>query len=196
MWKMVVCDICGSEIASSGIKLHKIWHTTEKPCGFCGKPVYGRKKFCNNICSAKFNKNRKGTGEYHTCICGKPVRRKYCSLECQNQSKYENYITEWLKGRISGGYGEGTGVVSSYIRRWLIERAGGKCEALLDGKRRCGWARKNPKTGKVPLTVHHKDGNSDNHRPENLELICPCCHSLTPTYGSGNRGNGRKGRKN
>lgn len=35
-----------------------------------------------------------------------------------------------------------------------------------------------------PLTlhIHHKDGNRYNNRLENLELLCPNCHSQTPNY--------------
>lgn len=49
-------------------------------------------------------------------------------------------------------------------------------------------------TGKVPLKIHHKDGNYLNNAEENLMLLCPNCHSLTETYKSHNK-NGRKDRK-
>jgi hypothetical protein len=107
--------------------------------------------------------------------------------------QYKEFIRKWLKGDAEGGRG---GKMSLYVRRWLFERAENKCEALLDDGSRCGWSRINKKTGKIPLTVHHKDGNPNNGKPVNLELICPCCHSLTPTYGGLNKGNGRKSRKN
>jgi 5-methylcytosine-specific restriction endonuclease McrA len=47
----------------------------------------------------------------------------------------------------------------------------------------------------VPLTVNHKDGDSENHRPDNLELLCPGCHSLTPNFGKLNLGRGRRQRR-
>jgi 5-methylcytosine-specific restriction endonuclease McrA len=47
----------------------------------------------------------------------------------------------------------------------------------------------------IPLELEHKDGNSENHARENLELLCPNCHSLTPTYKGRNRGNGRHSRR-
>jgi 5-methylcytosine-specific restriction endonuclease McrA len=34
-----------------------------------------------------------------------------------------------------------------------------------------------------------------NHNEKNLNLLCPNCHSLTPTYGSLNKGNGRLKRR-
>lgn len=48
---------------------------------------------------------------------------------------------------------------------------------------------------RIPLELNHKDGNSENHKENNLEFLCPNCHSLTPTYKGRNRGNGRHSRR-
>jgi hypothetical protein len=34
----------------------------------------------------------------------------------------------------------------------------------------------------IPLELEHKNGVSTDNRIENLELLCPNCHALTPTY--------------
>ena len=34
----------------------------------------------------------------------------------------------------------------------------------------------------IPLEVHHKDGNKTNNELDNLQILCPNCHALTPTY--------------
>ena len=34
----------------------------------------------------------------------------------------------------------------------------------------------------VVLELHHKDGNHGNETRNNLEFLCPLCHSLTPNY--------------
>ena len=34
----------------------------------------------------------------------------------------------------------------------------------------------------IPLELEHKDGNHRNNARENLCLLCPNCHALTPTY--------------
>jgi hypothetical protein len=120
--------------------------------------------------------------------CGRMIenlRSKYCSLPCQMEFQYRQYIERWLAGEVEGRRGEGQ--VSKHVRRWLFRRAGNKCE-------QCGWSRVHPVTGLVPLTVNHIDGNSENHRPENLELLCGGCHALTPNFGKLNNGNGRKRR--
>lgn len=39
----------------------------------------------------------------------------------------------------------------------------------------------------IPLELEHKDGNHENNHLDNLTLLCPNCHALTPTYRSKNR---------
>lgn len=34
----------------------------------------------------------------------------------------------------------------------------------------------------IPLEVHHKDGDRLNNEEDNLALLCPNCHALTPNY--------------
>ena len=70
------------------------------------------------------------------------------------------------------------------LKRFLIENYGDKCME-------CGWCEINKVTGKVPIELEHIDGNSENNSLENLKLLCPNCHSLTPTYKALNSGNGR-----
>jgi 5-methylcytosine-specific restriction endonuclease McrA len=55
----------------------------------------------------------------------------------------------------------------------------------------CGWDKINPITNNVPIELEHIDGDSTNNSLENLKLLCPNCHSLTPTFGALNKGNGR-----
>jgi hypothetical protein len=55
-----------------------------------------------------------------------------------------------------------------------------KCE-------KCGWHEKPVGAKYSPCELHHKDGNSHNHLRENLEMICPNCHSLTESYRAKNK---------
>ena len=35
---------------------------------------------------------------------------------------------------------------------------------------------------KITLEIEHKNGINDDHRKDNLEWLCPNCHSQTPTF--------------
>lgn len=48
-----------------------------------------------------------------------------------------------------------------------------QCESCLQEK----WL-----TKQIPLELHHKDGNKNNHKLSNLQLLCPNCHALTDTF--------------
>ena len=39
----------------------------------------------------------------------------------------------------------------------------------------------------IPLELHHKDGDFRNNSEENLQLLCPGCHSLTKNFGARNK---------
>lgn len=108
---------------------------------------------------------------------------KYCSNKCQVEYQYNDYISEWKKGNKDGLSGKHW--VSDYIRRYLYEKYHNACSE-------CGWNKTNPFTKKIPLEIEHIDGDYTNNKEENLKLLCPNCHSLTPTYKGANLGNGRK----
>ena len=58
----------------------------------------------------------------------------------------------------------------------------------------CNWNMVNQTTGLVPIQLEHIDGDSDNNDLKNLKLLCPNCHSLTPTFGALNK-NGRDSKR-
>jgi hypothetical protein len=116
--------------------------------------------------------------------CGKQfnaVNSVYCDHRCQVAHQYKQRIELWRDGKIDGMCGWGT---SKTIRRYLIEKYGNKCS-------RCGWCEINPHTKKIPLQIDHIDGDYRNNKEENLTLLCPNCHCLTPTWGGRNKGKGR-----
>lgn len=39
---------------------------------------------------------------------------------------------------------------------------------------------------KIPLELHHMDGNKSNNKLNNLQILCPNCHSKTDTFRSKN----------
>jgi len=167
----------------------------EKVCLECGKKYKGPKnnkqhidsKFCSKSCSVS-NTNKKRKKKNFCKNCGKEIdiRNTYCGHICHNEYKYKEFIDRWKKGEESGISGkDGT---SRYIRKYIFDKYNNSCS-------KCGWNKINEKTGKSPLNLEHKDGDWKNNKEENLDLLCPNCHSLTETYGSLNIGNGRKLRR-
>jgi hypothetical protein len=39
----------------------------------------------------------------------------------------------------------------------------------------------------LSLALHHRNGDGEDNRLENLELLCPNCHSQTDTFAGRNR---------
>jgi hypothetical protein len=145
-----------------------------------------RHKFCSRSCAARTN-NHSRKVDRKCEVCSKDLttaQRRCCSQSCTNERRYSTFIRNWLTGSVSGGSWHH---VNPYVKKWLIQMRGEKCEL-------CGWDKKNPVTKKVPVQVDHANGDPQNHRPENLRLLCPNCHSLTTTFGGLNRGRGRKQR--
>lgn len=98
-------------------------------------------------------------------------RNNNISSTRQNRS-----YTQFLEGKITE---------RSVIRRHLTSMWGYKCSV-------CGIDEWNGTI--ITLQVNHIDGNAGNNLPENLQLICPNCHSQTDTFGARNKGFGRKAR--
>lgn len=117
----------------------------------------------------------------------KPLN-KYCSNKCQQVYQYKAYIDSWKDNRVDGSRGVIAKGISKHVRRYLFGKYSNSCS-------QCSWNKKHPVTKVVPLEINHIDGNSENNSEENLELLCPNCHSLTVDFRNLNRGKGRKWRR-
>lgn len=182
-----------------------------KKCKCCSTPISYEKRhnsFCGHSCGATYSNARKDwsniiTGptpksfEQHVaraqrvkltrtaamCLCcGKDLFRgghggKFCNRSCQTIFNRAAKIEAWKMGaKITGGQ----------LKQYIKEKYGNNCSV-------CGLADWNNKP--ITLELEHKDGNSENNLEENLCLICPNCHSQTPTYKAKNRGKGRHSRR-
>lgn len=158
--------------------------TDPKKCGHCESILdYASryKKFCNASCSASHNNTKRLSVSTNTCShCKKTIGKnsKYCSVRCQKDFESTETVRRWLAGESITGL--------SAVRRHIKEKQDGQCAE-------CGIADWNGKD--ITLELEHKDGNSENNSPENLCLLCPNCHSQTPTYKAKNKGNGRYSRR-
>lgn len=164
-------------------------------CANCNKEIHKRKcdftnlkkAFCSHSCAATFNNSkfpkRKLAGLCKTCGKHCSTNRTYCK-KCVGDNNIKTYIknikiSNWIFGEWNGGNYS----LSPTIRKFLIEKENFKCS-------KCPECRRHP-NGDSVLQINHIDGNALNHRPENLEVICPTCHVLTPNYGSKNKNSAR-----
>lgn len=186
-------------------------------CQECGKEFVSKRtqRFCSRSCSATHNNKgrirtmesrektstsiRKSHGSetlkthvYGVQICencGCEIhdyfnKRRFCSIKCQGELKHKTRLKEWLNNPSKFNNPN----IYRFIRDYLMELRGNKCEI-------CGWGKVNPYNQMIPLEVHHIDGDSTNNFPENLQLLCPNCHSLTNTFGRLNEGKSKRYKK-
>ena len=107
---------------------------------------------------------------YHTNQGGVGIKKKVPSTRYSTEDilsgKYPQYQSGKLKQRlIDEGYKQ------RYCERCKIKQWMGK---------------------PIVLELHHKNGNTHDHRLENLEILCPNCHSQTDNWKFKNKSASRK----
>jgi 5-methylcytosine-specific restriction endonuclease McrA len=105
-------------------------------------------------------------------------KNKFCNPACRGEYKQFLNKQKWLNG-------DSQVIERTTIRRYITEERGYKCEC-------CNISNWNNKP--LTLQVDHIDGNPSNHKPNNVRLICPNCHSQQENWGARNKGSGRKSR--
>ena len=161
-----------------------------KYCAYCNTKLPFEKrnsKFCNSSCAASYNNTkfikRQKQGIQYKCLnCNNlTYNNEYCSSKCKVEYIRNNKIQQWLNGDFSN-------INTRRIKDYLLKIHNNSC--IL-----CGWNKINPHTNKLPLELHHIDGNSENNHPSNIQLLCPNCHSLTSTFKGANKNSKRVNRK-
>ena len=150
-------------------------------CIVCNKETKNP-KFCSSSCSASYNNKirvRKNESKFvHCSNCGKETKNpKFCSETCSAEFRKKKSVEKFL------ATGEGS---HNTMKSYLISVHGYKCFKC-ENKEWMGVS--------IPLELEHKNGNSEDNSLNNIELLCPNCHALTPTYKAKNKGNGRHQRR-
>jgi len=110
--------------------------------------------------------------------------KKFCDTRCQQLAQRTKRVANFLSGKYSNklmGF-----PTNSWPRNLLIEHFGLKCNC-------CGITEWNSKP--ITLEVNHIDGNAAYNVLENLEFLCPNCHSQTDTYKAKNKDSARTFRR-
>lgn len=168
-------------------------------CITCNKEFqskYKGHKYCSRSCAVKINNSLfpkrdqiiKYDRQCKWCtkdFTSRHPKTVYCSIKCSKEYDYSEYIEGWKRGENSGGTEWN---ISNPVKRYILRKYNNRCT-------KCGWNEIHSITKRSPLQINHIDGNGENHREENLELLCPNCHSLTTNYGALNIGKGRKLRR-
>ena len=147
-------------------------------------PSLKHRSFCNNSCSASYCNGRREIRGRACCravceYCQLPCKNKYCNIDCQKAARYQKKLQVWRE----------TGFIPpNTLRKYLFKLNNNSCS-------QCGWNLVNSVTGKCILEIDHIDGNCENNEESNVRLLCPNCHSLTPTYKALNKGSGRASRR-
>lgn len=165
-------------------------------CDTCQKDLtrttstLSKHNFCNHSCSAKFtNKSSpKRTKLNKKCKhCQTPLENTqsiYCNNICQKDFEYNKYIKEWKEGLKVGYVGKAKALAPT-IRRYMLIKNNNTCQE-------CGWNKHHPIDNKPLVEVDHIDGDASNCREENLRVLCPNCHSMTPTFRARNKESSRQ----
>lgn len=173
------CHWCSSDLVISPSKI--------------AKSVTG-KFFCSRECQSKsakystdYSTGPRGSSKPTCKIDGCDVKTASSSGVCQSHLK-EYEIERWIDGDNSVTLGS----VRSYgprkfVKEYLINTRGDRCES-------CGFDKKAP-DGRSIIQLNHIDGNCTNNLIDNLELLCPNCHAMTPNYGNLNKESARSHRR-
>lgn len=147
-----------------------------------------REYTCSDVCFVEFSQwNRVGPKhkqEHKSCkFCGRIIQGRRIKIFCNNACS-----ASYRRHQIFEEIESGVIYPTLMMKKYLIHKHGNQCME-------CGWNKINPISGLVPVQLDHIDGDSDNNDLNNVRLLCPNCHSLTPTYGSLNK-NGSNSKKN
>jgi hypothetical protein len=157
-----------------------------RDCKNCGVRVFDANKisFCSRSCAAVFNNQMREARapklmKSFTCLgCGKKRDRRknsqgrFCDNKCQAAHRWSE-----TRQRIEQGNMVGIGLLS--LKRFITETRGPNCSECDQPP----WWNGKPLT----LEMDHEDGDRANNHPLNLRLLCPHCHTQTPTWGKKKR---------
>lgn len=146
----------------------------------CGKEhngSFGSGKFCNRACAnARVHSEETKQKQSESVL----KYRRENPIECYRTEEQINEIIEVFKKTCNDKLLNADFSTLKYkaLKKRVVLEQNGKCN-------KCGlfeWLGK-----PINLEIEHKDGNHHNDVRENVEAICPNCHSFTKTWRGRNK---------
>lgn len=157
-------------------------------CEYCEKShngEYGSGRFCNSKCARGFSTKDKRS-EINRKVSGimkkraKEYPEKFLFTRGLSEDQEEKRIANHLAHYESLSFDE---IGWDAKRKRVILEQDGKCN-------KCGISEWMGST--ITLEIDHINGINDDNRRENLEGLCPNCHSITETWRGRNKSTGRQ----
>jgi Zn finger protein HypA/HybF involved in hydrogenase expression len=142
-------------------------------CMYCEQPIESAhaKKFCNSSCSAKYNnrirkprsaESRKKTSESIKALGPRSEETKIKALLSYSISRVKYLFDTPFDS---------------------LEKQSKRTRIIIEQEGKCAHCRISEWMGQpVCFEMDHIDGNNQNNKRDNLEILCPNCHSNTPTW--------------
>lgn len=157
-----------------------------KKCEYCNKEhdsTYGSGRFCNNKCARGFSTKIKRNE------INEKVSKKLIGIKTNDHIYSEE---KWKIIKEKRNITNNNKILNADFSSLQYKRL--KKRIILEQNEKCNKCGLNEWLGeKLIFELEHIDGNHHNNERNNLEALCPNCHSLTPTWRGRNK---KKNNKN
>jgi len=142
-----------------------------KQCPKCNKEHDNSGTFCSRSCANSRVFSKEARRKKSVALKGKPTTRKLYDRTKAAQKLKETRYLKYLSTPFDG-------LGQENRRRRVFEEQNHCCN-------KCGLSEW--QGVKITLELEHKDGNNQNNVRDNLEGLCPNCHSITDTWRGRNK---------
>jgi hypothetical protein len=142
-----------------------------KQCPKCNKDHELSGRFCSRSCANSRKFSEESNRKKSIALKGRPSKQSPYDRDKATEKLKETRLKKYLVTPF-----DELGMTNK--RRRVFEEQNYCCSG-------CGisdW-----RGVKIPLELEHKDGNNQNNNRENLEGLCPNCHSITETWRGRNK---------